>query len=71
MFISLLKVKGNQIAIEHDSFEGACQSLNRMIDDRPPGDVLEALVLEETEYLDDQYPDFDSCKMVASLRILR
>ena len=72
MFIGVLKTKNNKIAIEHFTFEEALQSLNRRIDDRPPGHVVEAVILDdEGEDLDDQCPDFSSCKMVASLRVLR
>jgi hypothetical protein len=71
MFIGLLKTKDNQVAREHDTFEDALSSLNRRIDEHPPGSIKEALILEETEYLDDQFPDFDSCRLVASLRTCR
>jgi hypothetical protein len=70
MFIGLLKTKTNQIAIEHDTFESALQSLNRQIDTSTET-VTDALILEETEYLDDQMPDFDSCRLVASLKVMR
>ena len=72
MFIGLLRTKNNKVCIEHFTFEEALQSLNRRIDDRPPGSIVEALILDdEGEDLDDQCPDFNSCKVVASLRTLR
>lgn len=71
MFIGLLKLKNNQIAIEHPTIEDAITSLNRQIDSYPPGEIKEALVLAEDEYLDDQCPDFNSCRVVASLRTMR
>lgn len=72
MFIGLLRTKNNKIAIEHFTFEEALHSLNRQIEERPPGDIVEALILDdEGDDLDDQCPDFESCKVVASLRVLR
>lgn len=72
MFIGLLKTKNNKVAIEHFTFEEALHSLSRRVDECSPGSVIEALILDdEGEDLDDQMPDFESCKVVASLRILR
>jgi len=69
MFIAMLKTTGNQIAVERDTLGQALNTLHNLMEDR--NDVKEALVLEETEYLDDQYPDFSSCKVVASLRVIK
>lgn len=72
MFIGVLRTKNNKIAIEHFTFEEALHSLNRRINDHPPGSITEALILDdEGDDLDDQCPDFSSCKVVASLRTLR
>ncbi len=71
MYISLFKTRDNQIVREHDTMEEALNVLNKRIDEWPPGSILRADVLEETEYLDDQFPDFDSCRLVASLRTFR
>lgn len=72
MFIGLLRTKKNKVCIEHFTFDEALHSLNRQIDSHPPGSVTEALILDdEGEDLDDQCPDFESCKVVASLRTLR
>lgn len=72
MFIGLLKTKNNKIAIEHFTFEEALQSLNRQIDEYPPGTITEALILDDSgKDLDDQMPDFGSCKVVASLKVMR
>lgn len=72
MFIGLLKTKNNKIAIEHSTFEEALRSLNRRIDESPPGHIVEALILDdEGDELDDQMPDFESCKVVASLKVMR
>lgn len=64
MYIALLKTYDNQIAIEHESLGSALQSLHRLME-KNRGNIKEALVLEETEYLDDQCPDFNSCKIIA------
>lgn len=69
MFIAMLKTTDNQIAIERDTLGQALNTLYNLMDGRD--NVKEALVLEEVEYLDDQYPDFNSCKVIASLRVFR
>lgn len=71
MFIGLLKTQDNQIAKEVDTFGEAWDFLWRMGESRK--DIVKAVVLEETEdsYLDDQYPDFDSLKEIASMRLVR
>jgi hypothetical protein len=69
MYIAMLKTTDNQIAVERDTLGQALNTLNNLMEGRE--NVREALVLEETEYLDDQYPDFSSCKVVASLRVIK
>lgn len=69
MYIAMLKTTDNQIAIERDTLGEALNTLHNLMEGRT--NVKEALVLEETEYLDDQCPDFSSCKVVASLRVFR
>jgi hypothetical protein len=70
MYIALLKTRDNQFAIEQDTLGQALNTLRRLMEGRE-GTIKEALVLEETEYLDDQCPDFSSCKVVASLGIIK
>ena len=65
----MLKTTDNQIAVERDTLGQALNTLHNLMEGRD--NVKEALVLEEVEYLDDQYPDFNSCKVVASLRTFR
>jgi hypothetical protein len=71
MFIGLIKTFDNQIAREVDTFAEAWNFLWRMGEGRK--DIVKAVVLEETDenYLDDQFPDFDSLKEVASMRLVR
>jgi hypothetical protein len=69
MYIAMLKTTDNKIVIEQDSLGQALNTLHRLMEDR--NNVTEALVLEETEYLDDQYPDFSTCRLVASLRVIK
>lgn len=70
MFVALLKTIDNQIAIETDTLSKALGILQSFID---KGDhkITEACVLEEVDELDDQCPDFSSCKLVATLRTVR
>lgn len=67
LYIGLLKTKSNSIYREFDTFEETWGWLNSY---RSPN-IVEGLVLEETEYLDDQMPDFGSCKVIASMRSLQ
>lgn len=66
----MLILKNNRIAIEMETLGKALNLLNDMMD-KHKGNVCEALVLEEEEYLDDQCPDFDSCKVVASMSVIK
>jgi hypothetical protein len=70
MFIALLKTVDNQIAVETDTLSKALGILQSFID---KGDkkITEACVLEEIEELDDQCPDFSSCKLIATLRTMK
>lgn len=72
LYISLLKTKTNQVAREHDTFEEAWTFLNELAD-KVKFDIVEGLILEESDdnYLDDQMPYFNSCKVIASIRTIR
>jgi hypothetical protein len=72
MFIGLLKTVDNQIAREVDTFAEAWSFLQRN-SENCSSRIVKAVVLEETEdnYLDDQFPDFEALKEVASMRVIR
>lgn len=72
MFVGLVKTTDNQIAREVDTFDEAWKFLQRTAENCDSR-IVKAVVLEETEenYLDDQCPDFDDLKEVASMRIIR
>jgi len=70
MYIALLRTYNNQLAIEVESLGKALHTLNNLME-RHKGNVREALILEEEEYLDDQCPDFDSCKVIVSMGIIK
>lgn len=71
MFIGLIKTTTNQIAKETETLEEAWDFLHCNTENCEG--LVRAVVLEETEdsYLDDQYPDFNSLKEVAAMRIVR
>lgn len=69
MYIAMLKTTDNQIAIQCDTLSKAINTLNNLMEGKK--NIKEALVLEETKYLNDQLPDFDSCRLVASLSIIK
>lgn len=70
MYIAMLKTFNNRIAVEMESLGKAINILNSMMETHKD-EMMEALILEEEEYLDNQFPDFDSCKVIASMRIIR
>lgn len=70
LYLSLLRTKTNKIVREHDTFNEAWNFLNDMANSSG-NNVVEGLVLLEEDYLDNQMPDFDSCKVIASMRIVR
>lgn len=70
LYLSLLKTRTNKIVREHDTFGEAWTFLNDMAN-RAGNNVVEGFVLLEEGYLDDQMPDFDNCKVVASIRTVR
>jgi len=69
MFIALLKTDSNQIAIEVDDFGQAVDTLHNMMEN--VNNIKKAQILETNIDLDDQCPDFDSCKLVISMGTLR
>lgn len=64
LYIGLIKTKSNSVYREFGTFEETWAWLNNTNEPN----TIEALVLEETHYLDDQFPDFDSCRVIASVR---
>lgn len=70
MYIGLLKTSDNQIAVEFITIDDAFHFLNNMIE-KYKESVKQAVILEELTYLDDQRPDFSSCKEIISLRTIR
>lgn len=70
MYIALLRTYNNQVAIEVESLGKAVHTLNNLMNHHK-GNVKEALILEEEDYLDDQCPDFNSCRVVASMGTIK
>jgi hypothetical protein len=70
MFISRLKTIDSTISVEHYTFSETIKSLSQRVYSSL-STVLEAIILEETSWLDDQFPDFSTCKLVASLRTIK
>jgi hypothetical protein len=69
MFIALLKTKHNQVAIEIDDFGEAINTLHNLME--RADDIKKAQILETDEYLDDQCPDFNSCRVIVSMGTLK
>lgn len=71
MFIGLFKTTNNQIAREVDTFDEAWGFLQRTANGC--NNIVKAVVLKETKdnYLDDQFPDFNSLEEVASMRLVK
>ncbi len=70
MFIGQLKTKDNKVSAEYFTFNEALSGVNNIIDNSKE-QIIEALILEGKEYLDSNFPDFESYKLIASVRTIR
>lgn len=71
MFLGVLKTRTFQVYKEVDTFSGAVSLLNNLMKSRDSASILEALILEETTNSEESHPEFNSYKLIASLRTVK